>query len=351
MKAFVKREKRISRIGAVPTKESFAPRLIQGRSVSVKVATGPFTWAYGKALMRTYGLDGDFMYAGGRSAEEIGSFKDRISWQYRETACEWFAIDCKRWDRSVGPTPLRLLNQEYAFLGAPRECLLAFADRGDVRTGVTQGGIKYKRTGQVSSGDGDTSGGNSRIHLVLLEQLAKAAIVSGDDALVFTDDINGILNLYRQGDFTPIVNTKEVDFCSSLFYPTTDGSVMGPKIGRVIGKTFHSMHKSSNGDYMPWLRGVCLSMKHTCSYVPILRVLIPRLLEISGEGKVWRDHGHQYKSMAVQSHDVCDETWEFMYERYGLGESDVLAIESKLRTVELGRISYPVLLDIVKRDL
>jgi hypothetical protein len=186
---------------------------------------------------------------------------------------------------------------------------------------------------------------------VLLEQLAKAAIVSGDDALVFTDDINSILNLYRQGDFTPIVNTKEVDFCSSLFYPTTDGSVMGPKIGRVIGKTFHSMHKSSNGDYMPWLRGVCLSMKHTCSYVPILRVLIPRLLEISGEGKVWRDHGHQYKSMAVQSHDVCDETWEFMYERYGLGESDVLAIESKLRTVELGRISYPVLLDIVKRDL
>jgi len=351
MKAFVKREKRISKVGTVRTKKSFAPRLIQGRSVSVKVATGPFTWAYGKALMRVYGLDGYFMYAGGRSAEEIGAFKDRISWQFRETACEWFAVDCKRWDRSVGPTPLRLLSREYASVGAPRECLLALADRGGVRRGVTQGGIKFKRVGQVSSGDGDTSGGNSRLHLILLEQCCCAAIVSGDDALVFTDNIENVLDHYRQGDFTPIVNTKEVDFCSSLFYPTPEGSVMGPKIGRVLGKTFHSMHRSSNGDYMPWLRGVCLSMKHTCTYVPILRVLVPRLLELSGEGKVLRDHGHQYKSMAVQSHDVCEETWEFMYERYGLGESDVLAIETKLRTVELGRISYPALLDIVRRDL
>lgn len=353
IKAFVKREKRVSEVCGIATKLSFVPRLIQGRSVNVKVATGPFTWAYGKALARVYNLDGHYLYTGGRSAEEIGNFYDRIEHQYRGLGYEWKAIDCKRWDRTVGPRPMFLLKREYAKVGAGRDVLLTFANRHSKRYGVTQGGIRFVRTSQVSSGDGDTSAGNSRIHLVLLEacQCVKAAMVSGDDALVFTKNISGVEDCYRSGGFTPVVNIREIDFCSGLFYPTSSGTVLGPKIGRVLGKTFHSMYKSPNGDYMPWLRGVCLSMKMSCTFVPILRVLIPRLLELAGSGKVYREHSHQYKSLAVTSHEVCEETWSFMIERYDLDETDILAIESELQTAELGWTYNPALISIIERDL
>jgi hypothetical protein len=353
IKAFVKREKRVSKICGKAVKESFAPRLIQGRSVSVKVATGPFTWAFGKALAKLYNFDGNYLYTGGLSAEEVGAFYDKINYMNANNDWKWFAIDCKRWDRSVGPTQLRMLKREYARCGAPRECLLALSDRHGERFGVTQNGIRFKRTGQVASGDGDTSAGNSRIHLVMLEACSdvRAAMVSGDDALVYTNNIDGVCDFYRCGGFTPIVNTNEVDFCSALFYPTMDGSVLGPKIGRVLGKTFHSMYKSPNGDYMPWLRGVCLSMQVSCSYIPILRVLVRRLLEIAGEGKVKHKQSYQYKSLAKYSHEVSEETWSFLYERYGLYETDILDIEAELEKVELGRTYSPVLLDIIKRDL
>jgi len=349
MKCFVKKEKRVMRVGPVTTKPNAAPRLIQGRSVDVKVATGPFTWAFGKRLATVYDTDGFYMYAGTRSAEEIGRFYDRIERMGMEG--HWVAMDCKRWDRSVGPSPLKCLFDEYKRCGAPADCLKALEGRDRTRHGVTAGGIQFKRVGQVSSGDGDTSGGNSRIHLVMLQACTaiKAAVVHGDDSLIFTNDVDSVLSHYRLGGFDPVL-APDIDFCSSLLWPTTSGSVLGPKIGRVLGKTFYCIHKFE-GDYKPWLRGVCLSLARSCSFVPILRKLIPILLARCGEGKVWRESSHEYKSRAISSHEVCESTWNFMYARYGLGESDTLAMERELESVHIGTsLTGPQWLQLVHRD-
>jgi len=349
MKCFVKKEKRIMRVGPTPTKPNAAPRLIQGRSVDVKVATGPFTWAYGKKLAKVYNTDGLFLYAGTRSAEEIGHFYDRIPEEVGGGT--WFALDCKRWDRSVGPTPLKMLFKEYKKCGAPIDCLHALKGRDKIRVGVTAGGIMFKRAGQVASGDGDTSGGNSRIHLVLLQACAavKAAVVHGDDSMVYTNDVDAVLAQYVSGGFTPVL-APDVDFCSSLLWPTRDGSVLGPKIGRVLGKTFYCIHKFEGG-YLPWLRGVCLSLERSCSFVPILRRLIPKLLKLCGEGKVWRESKHEYKSLANASHELCRDTWSFMEARYGLGESDTLAMEAEIDRIHIGTcLTGPQWLKLVHRD-
>jgi len=334
MKAFVKREKAITSINGIPTKVGAAPRIIQGRSVEVKIATGPFTWAFGKRIAEIYNSDGYFLYAGSRSGEEIGEFFDKIPGLFGSG--RWWAVDARRWDRSVGPSPMALLFDEYRDSGAPTDCLEALAGRDKVRKGTSSRGWHYTRRAQVSSGDGDTSAGNTRAHLVLLEacEAVKAAIAHGDDAVIFADDIEPVLQQYQVGDFVPVL-ADEVDFCSSLFWPTPDGSVLGPKVGRVLGKTFHCA-KRFDPDYLPWLRGVCLSLRTSCSFVPILRILIPRLLLLCGEGKVWRDDHHDYKSLAIASHDVCDETWTLFYQRYGLHESDVLNMEEELSGLTIG---------------
>jgi hypothetical protein len=352
IKAFVKREKAVTSINHTLVKSNPAPRIIQGRSVDVKIATGPFTWAYGKRLSAVYNSDGLFMYTGGASAEEIGRFKElaveRVVTAYDgpltkdefRALLRWVAVDCKRWDRSVGPDPLRKLNQEYREVGAPKECLIALKGRHGKRFAVSSRGWHFTRTAQVSSGDGDTSGGNTRVHLVMLEASddALAAMASGDDALclVITGTEESLCDHYRKGGFTPVL-AKEVDFCSSIFWPTSDGLVLGPKIGRVLGKTFYCMNRFDSGDYLPWLRGVCLSLRTTCSYVPILRVLVPRLLSLCGRGKVWRESAHEYKNWASTSHSCIEQTWDFVMDRYGLDESDIEDMENEIAQVTIGQ--------------
>jgi hypothetical protein len=340
IKAFVKREKAVTAIRDTPIKKSPAPRIIQGRSVDVKIATGPFTWAYGKRLAIAYGPDQNYLYAGGRTAEEIGRFFEELPRRWGNMPfLHWIAVDCSRWDRSVGPTPMACLYDEYKNCGAPKDCLIALKGRDGKRKARSAGGWRFTRRAQVASGDGDTSGGNSRVHLVMLESCHAVcgAIVHGDDAVIYTDDPETVLRHYRQGGFDPVM-APEIDFCSGLFWPTSDGPVLGPKIGRVLAKTFHSVHFFESGNYIPWLRGVCLSLRNSCSFIPILRALIPRLLYLCGEGKVWRDDAHHYKSMASTSHSIVEETWNFMLERYGLDEADVASMEIEIRGLTIGSL-------------
>jgi len=372
-KAFVKREKRISVVGTRIIKPNAAPRLIQGRSLNIKIATGPWTWSYSKKLKSVYHPRGLFLYAGGRSAEEVGDFVSSIkskghqlssralrcvkhldSNHQREEllagAC-WVAIDCKRWDSTVGSNAMEALYEDYVHCGAPEETLLALKPRSGVRKGFTQNGIKYERKAQVSSGDGDTSGGNSRLHLVLLESCpyVLAGMVSGDDALIYTAFPELVCDHYRKGGMHP-VPAPEIDFCSALFYPTSDGTVLGPKIGRILAKTFHCMHHLP-GKYLEWVRGVCMSLRKSTSFIPILRVLIPRFLELTEGRGEWLAKEYEYKIWASHCHSVTERTWSFMLERYGLGEAEILELEGEIRRLSIGdRLTGDTWLSIVDRD-
>lgn len=334
MDSFVKREKRISRVGSRTIKPDFAPRLIQGRGLNVKVCTGPFTWKYGKRLASVYNSDGRYLYAGGASAEQIGRFYDKF---LNSGSGSWVAIDCKKWDRSVGPSVFEQLYKEYDACGAPAETLESCRDRMGIRVGKTKHGIHYERIAQVSSGDGDTSCGNSRAHLVLLEACdsVNAAIVSGDDALIHTNDIDSVMCQYVMGGLTPVL-AKELDFCSQLLWPTDAGHVLGPKIGRILGKTFICINHYSGDGYQKWLRGTCLSLAKSVSYIPILRVLFPRLLELLGLGDKIDDGHDKYKSRSTEYHSCCAATWTVMLDRYDLTESEVVLLEEEVAQVNIG---------------
>ena len=351
IKAFVKVEKHIAMIGTQIVKPDRVPRLIQGRSLAVKVSTGPFTHAFGKQMMMMYGPDSNFVYTSGLSAEQIGYLFEIIPKRVCHEAC-WHAIDCKRFDRSVGPSPLHQLYLEYEKCGAPKDCLLSFKNRHEQQSGCTRNGIRYTRHAQVNSGDGDTSAGNSRIHLVLLEACPHVygCLVHGDDAVILTDDIEAVMSWYVLHDLVPVL-APGIDFCSSLFWPTADGIVLGPKLGRVLAKGFQSMR--SFHDYEPWLRGVLLSTRNSGSFVPILRVLIEKLLLLVGKGRVFREHNYVYKSCVNSPHECSDDSFVFFENRYGIGKSDVLAMERDImENFQIGDVlTGDVYLKIVERDI
>jgi hypothetical protein len=346
----VKREKRVSSIRGTATKARPKPRLIQGRSVETKVATGPFTYSYGKSLAYAYNPGGKYLYTGGCDSETIGRWFDEM---HIPPGYTWLAYDCRRWDSTVGPTPMSLLWEEYNHLGAPRDCLLALQGRSGSRKAVTSHGIRFSRTAQVASGDGDTSAGNSRIHLVLLESCPGvfAAAVSGDDAIILANDPLQVEQRYKGGGFDP-VRSDDFDFCSQLFWPTSDGRVLGPKVGRTLGKMFHCTKRyGSSEGYHRWLRGVSLGARNSFSFIPVLRVLVPHILSCIGHGRVDKDRGHQYKARASFSHDICDETWAFFEERYGLSQAEVVAAESLILSTPLPiTLRGDLFVSLVQRD-
>ena len=51
---------------------------------------------------------------------------------------------------------------------------------------------------------------------------------------------------------------------------------------------------------------------------------------------MWREKHYQYKSWATAAHTVTDKTWDLMSSRYGLGESDILAMEREVTSLKLG---------------
>jgi len=342
--AFVKRELAVFSIDGCQVKEVLKPRLIQGRRPVVRLATGPSTWAYGKALADAYHYAWSrLVYAGGMTAEGIGDWYARMTQQLCHAVAGrmpvWVSIDCTRWDSTVGPTPMSLLYGEYTRAGFTDDALHALKGRDGTRKGRTAGGIKYKVTATVASGDGDTSAGNSRLHLVMLESCPAvlAGAVMGDDSLIYTRDVEAVLEHYRKGGMQPEL-APDIDFCSQLVWPVGDGKfVLGPKIGRVLSKTFQCRHLMP-GRYLGWLRGVCIGMNCSASFVPILRVLVPRLEQLSGHSRVVDVDDYPEKIRASQRHEVSDETWEFFFVRYGVSKVRALELESQIARMELGDV-------------
>jgi hypothetical protein len=235
-----------------------------------------------------------------------------------------------------------MLYKEYKSLGAPAECLAYLSDRGSkgTRYGVTSHGIRFSRVAQVASGDGDTTAGNTRIHLVLLQNTpgVVAAMVMGDDAIVLADSPVPVLAQYIRGGFDP-KKAEVFDFCSQYLWPAFDGngivSVLGPKIGRVLAKTFISTHNFDESKQLEWLKGVCLRLEHSVSFIPILRTIVSRFLELTEGKRAWYESEYEYKIHCGRSFEVAETTWVFLQQVYGVDESTVVALEAYIQQATL----------------
>lgn len=154
-------------------------------------------------------------------------------------------------------------------------------------------------------------------------------LVHGDDSLVV---LRGKFSLIQQREmraallsynvklgFTTKLKMETewplVEYCSSLFWPTSDGYVLGPKIGKRLPKIGFSLRNLKIGE----VKGMLLGLSIEASYVPVLRVYAAHQLALLADVEeiAFADKRSSYKSMAVSKHICCEETAYFFLVRYG----------------------------------
>jgi len=111
-------------------------------------------------------------------------------------------------------------------------------------------------------------------------------------------------------------------FCSQLFYPTDEGSVLGPKLGRWIvrGCWWYDPPAYTEDMLRRMLKGDARARCRLAAHVPFLRLLwrrIAELVEDAGELKS-EPRQHYALGMTQRDHEPNNETWAMVNERYGL---------------------------------
>jgi hypothetical protein len=375
-KSFVKRENvmKQSQLGV----QDYSPRLIQGRTPSYQVITGPYTLALSKYLAREWSRfsSGGILYSSGLTANELGHwFETRMNaWSSNVKQYAIVENDCSLWDGTLEVPAIKHELRFYRKYTRPSRVVQQTMDMQVTTKGITPHGVFYSVDGKRKSGDGNTSCGNSIINgHVHAYQITRAACqvakntgakynmcdsdhtvgcgaysggdsvhdmaILGDDNIMFMAmDVaqellaNQTFSLYGLRPKFKLVTPFTAEYCSGRFWPSHIGIIWGPKIGRVICKTFYAITDLKPTDYKAHLRGVCLGLAKDVAHIPILRVVVARTLQLtSDEHRVLRNTDPDlHKHHASQHGEAVDDTYRLIYEVYGLTQFDVADAEEYL---------------------
>nr|WRQ65266.1 polyprotein [Tolivirales sp.] len=364
--AFVKRE--ITLKGGVKPEE-FDPRCIQGVSHRANVVLGPFMSLFAEQLHKLWNVNNKICYTSGSTAEELGGWRA----SFGEDEVTIFEIDFSRYDAHQGAECHRLELLFYIQAGIHSwddAIKVVKAQRKTI--GFTAHGARYNVAYTRKSGDPNTSCGNSVLNACVADAIMTSLgldfrmLVQGDDNLLvvrkrFTAKqkehlYKTIVERYLKLGF--VVKLKILDqwplaeFCSSIFWPTQDGFVLGPKIGRRLPKFGVSLKRLTQGQIKGMLLGLLKEMDH----IPVLRVYVKyclsKLKKIKTEHYVDRDSPYRVKS--ASKHSISEDTADFFFTRYGMHyETFEQSLRNALRNSGSDLttvISYPLLEELMKVD-
>jgi hypothetical protein len=363
--AFVKRELLVKHTALLPYGKAHEPRLIQGRSFPVRVATGPWTHAFGKHVARC--ARRAHAYMSGKSSEWVGRWfveaYERASAADRTGSVVVLSIDHRRFDARVIVAALKLLLRLETLCGAPEAVREVYAKRM-TKVGYTPSRVFYTCKGEVGSGDGDTGVGDD-----LMNRIATTGVLASVDpswladdspvsAISMSDDLNiimgrchfealggadGIKARYAEHNFEAEVAVgdllDDVDTCSARLWPVegNPGWVLGPKPGRVFSKLFWTIKTVPEHQRRAHVRGVCLGLHKSTGFVPVIRALVARMLAITadlGDVPIVRRDRWEGRVEARRHHCLDAPRAARMMERlYDVTWGEVLAAESRIGTL------------------
>lgn len=143
----------------------------------------------------------------------------------------------------------------------------------------------------------------------------------------------------------------DVEYCSSLFWPTRNGYVLGPKIGKRLPKIGFSLRKLEVGD----VKGMIIGLKCEANFIPVIRLYINKMFDLlkKVKSKDYVDKRSVYKSLASEIHSTCDDTNMFFFERYGttVEEAELMFRECTKGAGITSCVDYPLLKTFTDRDL
>jgi hypothetical protein len=143
---------------------------------------------------------------------------------------------------------------------------------------------------------------------------------------------------------------SQVEYCSSLFWPTDNGTVLGPKIGKRLPKIGFSLNPLK----IAAVKGMLIGLQIECGYVPVLRTYAAHQLSLVGKikAKTFFDKDRRHKSLPVSQHDANQATYDFFLERYGIDfESCEESLANCLTDNLTDCVNYDLLETFTKIDL
>jgi len=152
---------------------------------------------------------------------------------------------------------------------------------------------------------------------------------------------------------------EEADFLNKLFYPALNAegdvvTVPGPKIGRLVGKTFWHLGRLRAVKARRWLKGLSTGLLLDVAHVPILSTLFRRLLDLLRDVEEWVDVTQPRWDLEIRSetpYAISDCCWEFLARRYGLTVPELLEMDAEASRAQLGRpLEHPGSLITVHKD-
>lgn len=345
--------------------EVIKPRIISGPNIYYLVQTGPISHAIGvRAKMVWNGVNSNVLYTSGYSANQLGHLFDihveNLGGKENVIIIEG---DASSFESSVKINQYKFVHDLVRKMGVEEELvnLLEFqSQRCRFKTMDEYGNeLSVKFSAIRHSGDGMTSFGNSAINLKSLSivfgtVLEKCRIwVLGDDNMIimpknlFEYDFDVLNGKFKDIGFEMKLVKSTVytaSFCSGLFYPTTEGTIWGPKISRVMAKTFtchHNYLQLGQAYYLQWIRQVAVGLQLDVQFIPGLRVIVKKLLQIPDNNlklprqfliDFERDHKLHNKIQA----NLNLETYDMLFENYGLTKFEFDSLENYLESTKLG---------------
>jgi len=175
------------------------------------------------------------------------------------------------------------------------------------------------------------------------------------------------ITLHHAQDMTAAM--AACDFCSGLFYPVADSeghglTIHAPMIGRLIAKLCWTRndHRPHN---LAWLRGTCLATQHQAGFLPVVRAIIHKVLELTASlecsprsadlVRIFRERVFRERLFSrydAHRFSMNGDTWFMLMLRYGVSEAEFLDMEATILSVERLPcvVESQLLLDIIARD-
>ncbi len=271
------------------------------------------------------------IYSGGLDAEELGRlYGDAIA------RCPdgplFIEIDFSRFDRCVSVQALQFEFAHYRRGGATKFVQSLFAEQLHTHGRSKKYDIKYTVPGTRKSGTPNTSIGNSILNFSICGHIMRALGISaytmfamGDDNLVVCNaagvgDLAGyparIAELSRPLGFKAeaILHTNSLapSFCSGRFWPVGTGYVFGPKITRILAKSFWWI-PDKGVSMRKYRKTVEASLYDIVGHVPVLHrlKLVP--------GAYVRDEWRVYPRARL---DLSQTDWDYSYSQLAIAVND-----------------------------
>jgi len=269
------------------------PRMIATMTTPYLLALSIWVKRFAKLFAEMYrpfvDRESYFIYGGGMNAEAMGVLFTEALWRYGVPA--FIEIDYTRFDRCVGVSALEYEFATYRACGVPDTWLRLLRLQLSTVGSHRKHKIQYSVPGTRKSGTANTSIGNTIINFGMARHYMELCGITrytmfamGDDNLIILNKADLPKNMCglivgEAAKFgfqaKPLVRDfyLSATFCSGRFWPVAGGGhVFGPKIMRILGKSFYQ-NADSHVDPRRYRELVEQSLYCNVGHVPVLNCL------------------------------------------------------------------------------